>query len=170
MNDQPKTPGAMVLGKCKCGSADVSMGYASPQSYWAECGDCGAMSGRQSTKARVVELWNSAPAEQTPAVGVDLSKDHVFRELVNSLRDVAKQYGSTEQLRERISTVLRGHLAPLLAEIQRSRVLLGSSYSAGVAMSKEIDQLTTRIAELEAQIAKANDWSHLKPDMDPPKP
>ena len=32
-----------------------------------------------------------------------------------------------------------------------------------------IAPLLARIAELEARIAKANDWSHLKPDMDPPK-
>ena len=34
-------------------------------------------------------------------------KDHLFRELVNELRDVSLEYHSTQQLRERIASTLR---------------------------------------------------------------
>ena len=43
----------------------------------------------------------------------------------------------------------------------------------GEACTKAADEITrlqARIAELEAQLAKANDWQHLKPSMDPAKP
>ncbi|HDY7340756.1 TPA: hypothetical protein ACQ850_002546 [Klebsiella pneumoniae] len=35
------------------------------------------------------------------------AKDHLFRELVNELRDVSLEYHSTQQLRERIASTLR---------------------------------------------------------------
>lgn len=37
-------------------------------------------------------------------------KDHEFREAVNSLRDLAKKYAQTEQLREQCSYWLRDFL------------------------------------------------------------
>lgn len=40
-------------------------------------------------------------------------KDHEFREAVNSLRDLAKNYGQTEQLREQCSYWLRDFLNKL---------------------------------------------------------
>lgn len=46
----------------------------------------------------------------------ELSKDPVFRELVNTLRDTANEHYKTEKLRQHISTALLGHIAPLLGE------------------------------------------------------
>lgn len=41
-------------------------------------------------------------------------KDHVFRESVNSLRDLANQYAGTQQLREQMAYWLRGFIQELL--------------------------------------------------------
>ncbi len=41
-------------------------------------------------------------------------KDHIIREVVNNLRDVALQYHDTQQLRERI----RDALEPLLLDLE----------------------------------------------------
>ena len=37
-------------------------------------------------------------------------KDHEIRELTNELRDCSKKYNHTQQLRSRISTVLRKYI------------------------------------------------------------
>lgn len=37
-------------------------------------------------------------------------KDHEVARMVNALRDVAKEYGQTQQLRERIAGVVRDYL------------------------------------------------------------
>lgn len=39
-------------------------------------------------------------------------KPHLYRELVNELRDVAKAYAHTQQLRERISYTLGRYIEP----------------------------------------------------------
>ena len=151
MKDQSKTPGAKVQITHEQ-LRDLVAGYCGPSAL----GDLYALA--------------DAPAEQAPAVGGDLSKDHVFRELVNSLRDLANQYYKTEQLRERVSTVLRSHLAPLLAEIAEERKWRRAAEGGWREANRVIAMQRERLDILEAQIAKANDWSHLKPDMDPPKP
>ena len=39
-------------------------------------------------------------------------KPHLYRELVNELRDVAKEYAHTQQLRERIAHTLGRYVTP----------------------------------------------------------
>lgn len=43
-------------------------------------------------------------------------KDHIFREAVNELRDLAKTFGGTQQLRERIAYRLRAFAQDVLKE------------------------------------------------------
>lgn len=164
MNDQPKTPGGMMLACPFCGCKETEDkhddGYC-----WTECMRCHA-TGPGGTKYSDEESpsWNTrAMVEQAPAVGGDLSKDHVFRELVNALRDTAKKYSQTEQLRERISAVLRGHVA---ASESAARTLgsMGYTNNGGEFWKPPIgersdfsmmDRLHARIAELEAQQVEA---------------
>lgn len=50
------------LPPCECGSADVSVGYESPQGYWVECGDCGYQTEKSHGRELVVAKWHARVA------------------------------------------------------------------------------------------------------------
>ncbi|QFZ84560.1 hypothetical protein GFK26_18195 [Variovorax paradoxus] len=56
----------------------------------------------EAHRAAVSVLAQPAPAQRL--------KDHQIAKLVNDLRDVAKEYGQSQQLRERIAEVVRAAL------------------------------------------------------------
>jgi tRNA C32,U32 (ribose-2'-O)-methylase TrmJ len=63
-------------------------------------------------RAKVVEAFKVVEGEPL--------KDHQIAELINELRDVAKKYSDTQQLRERIAHIL----VPVLRNLQsRNRIL-----------------------------------------------
>lgn len=65
------------------------------------------------------EVWNAALAQPAPVQ--QPLKDHQIAKLVNDLRDVAKEYGQTQQLRERIAGIVRDALvAPVQAGAQQA--------------------------------------------------
>lgn len=78
----PDHPGSVVI-ECVCG--------------------CGLM---DATEEAVTVRWNQRIA--TPAT----LRAHVFRELVNDLRDIAVAWHPSQQLRERISGRLRRDVTP----------------------------------------------------------
>lgn len=69
-----------------------------------------------------------------------------------------------------IELIDRAHVAPLLAEIATERKFRMSAEGGWREANRVIAMQRERLDILEAQIAKSNDWSHLKPDMDPPNP
>lgn len=62
----------------------------------------------------VVFGWNACRAAMLakPVSGGYKLPPHVFRELVNSLRDTAVKYSGTDQLRERLNTALSQFIEP----------------------------------------------------------
>ena len=162
MKDQPQTPGAMVLAPVKL-LETIEKSWRIPNGCPASVSEeVGEIIRNGLSELRAIL---AAPAEQSPAVGGEpITRWHPQKTPIGT---VAKPHseGDFVTLEDHCA-----HVAPLRAEIERMRALLGNSYSAGVALSKEIDQLNASTTELEAQIAKANNWQHLKPDMDPLKP
>lgn len=130
MNDQPKTPVAMVL-------VEVEL-----------LADARAVISQHNTSnftSRVLqELAKTIakPSEQTPAVG----EEFAWRRRESVLG--CKPFLTAERY-------------------EKSSVLMKSYYEPFTCA--QAPRLLARIAELEAQIAKANNLDHLKPDMDAQK-
>lgn len=145
MNDeQPKSNGVMVIV-----SADQLHRIADRIKF-----NCPNLS---------VELQQivASSVEETPAVGGELE---VFlmvrnRELNSTWRladKVAFDCAGTLPKYERMELIDRAHVGPLLAEIEQERDLRKSAELCEKAVWAEHDDLKTRIAELEAQLANKN--------------
>ncbi len=65
----------------------------------------------ENVEAMVDEAWRAAMLAQPVSQRYTLPP-HVFRELVNSLRDTAVKYSGTDQLRERLNTALHQFIEP----------------------------------------------------------
>ena len=63
-------------------------------------------------------LCDQILAQQEQMAAVEPWKDHRTAALVNDLRDCAKTYGNTQQLRERIATIV----APLCAQLKTAEL------------------------------------------------
>ncbi|MGE2220427.1 hypothetical protein AB4J75_09565 [Serratia marcescens] len=69
---------------------------------------------KKSNYAQWVKGWNACRAVMLaqPVSGGYKLPPHVYRELVNSLRDTAVKFSGTEQLRERLNTALSQFIEP----------------------------------------------------------
>lgn len=179
MSDQPKTPGAMVLVErdllCRL----------------QERLDC-------HRDARDWNLICNAiykPAEQTPEVGgLDWSKsvyehcrsckgwlpllDGGCRPCTELRAALARIAEPEAQQGEPVAVIDEGEEG-LFAEfiygedgspLRRGDKLYLNPADKGYVSKLAYQAMQAEVARLEAQLSKANDWSHLKPDMDPPKP
>ncbi|MCY1206582.1 hypothetical protein D9M72_181550 [compost metagenome] len=95
--------------------------------YWEESWELSHINGWCWMSAKGIEEpthWAYQDSPMPEAVRRPL-KDHQIAKLVNDLRDVAKEYGQTQQLRERIAEVVRtalgGHAIEAPAAVGKAR-------------------------------------------------
>lgn len=92
-------------------------------------------------------------------------QDHVVREVVNDLRDIAIKFHDTDQLRER----LRGALAPLLkpssvgafdfaAHLTRQALFSEKTFGPGLRTAGVSDHIRKELLEVAAAPADLNEW------------
>lgn len=97
--------------------------------------------------------WKDAPVK-------DGSKDHIIREVVNSLRDTAVKYGSTQQLRERLRTAIQPLLEAEAKTLQTTEEQLAAvqevvlGYMSDSHGLEQGDAATLRITEAFLAAAK----------------
>ena len=80
-------------------------------------------------------------------------KDHVLREVVNDLRDIALKFHDTDQLRER----LRGALAPLLDQSPAVSMLLSETQLARLVRYSRAAIIGLPWVDAETQFINLND-------------
>jgi hypothetical protein len=186
MTDQTKTPGAMVPVEREL--LAVVEGYISsqadafplinvPRGMRSEALDTVSSELRAILAAPADHIEDArAMVEQTPAAGGEPARK--WPKITQPAKVGGTRFSVGCSAQSVIECAYRLYEYEVTPEKEAERCKRADDVRDGLLASAlevprlnaVIGQLNERIAELEAGIAKANDWSHLRPDMDPQKP